>query len=121
MPARLLSWSTWPSVLASGGFWAASRLWAAASRLWGAASRLRAAASRRWVAYGLRAPLAAIPDPSRRTRILLHQAHRRPDLKRVHLRTSKWGTCTSPGLLERGIAVRQGPRFLRQQLPEMEQ
>ena len=62
----------------------------------------------RWVAYGLRAPLAAIPDPSRRTRILLHQAHRRPDLKRVHLRTSKWGTCTSPGLLERGIAVRQG-------------
>ena len=66
-------------------------------------------------------PLAAIPDPSRRTRILLHQAHRRPDLKRVHLRTSKWGTCTSPGLLERGIAVRQGPRFLRQQLPEMEQ
>jgi hypothetical protein len=38
--------------------------------------------------------LAAIPETPRRTRILLHRrpqgkAHLRPDLKRVHLRTSK--------------------------------
>jgi hypothetical protein len=49
------------------------------------------ATGRRLLARGhlrvMRRRLAAIPEPPRQTRILRH----RPDLKRVHLRTSKWG------------------------------